>query len=1267
MISLPFGFEPSNCLFILSFMVRLSVASLNCRGLNKQTKRRNIFDQCQKYDVSFLQETYITNDKIDIWKNDWQGDIYYFPGTNNSKGIMTMISNNSCVSNCNIFFKSDRILGITCKLDGEEYYLINVYGASSQERKEKQNFINDLYRVFSRINSHNVLVGGDFNMVMDNVLDIIAGNQHDPHIVEAFKSWSLRMNLSDVWRSFNLNSKDFTWSRFNPFCARRLDYVFVNSALLPFIADVKHSYIASSDHKLVSIVLSKNDSERGKAYWKFNNALLEDKVYLEFMNKEIDKFLEEDYDNKVDRFEFFKVMVKSKTIIFSSAKKKQEDNKIVNLTYQINNLNSKIVSDPFDNDSIELLYKTKKELELFEINKARGAMARTKNTEIEKGEKNNSYFLSLEKHRGCQNSINRLSVNSSELTSQEKILVCLKEHFEALAEKNPEVDQDNVTGINNFLKDTEITVLNSIEKEELDQPLTLIEIGKALFDLNNDSTPGLDGISTSWYKVFYNKIRYLLFESYQESLVNEELSLSQRLGVVSLLHKGKELRRDLIKNWRPITITNTDYKILSKCLAKRMQKVLDKIINPNQSGFMKGRNIADHIRLIDDAINLSNKFDTPGLLVSLDFAKAFDSISKASILSALQVFNFGESFIKMVKTLTQSSESCILNMGWMSDFYNTTNTGVKQGCCLSPLLFILTSELLAIRLRKEKNISGLQFSISNFKSEPLKILQYCDDTTLLLSSTEELNVALEIIEDFYKISGLKLNRQKSIGIGLGSSKDIIGNPGNITWKEKGDPIKILGIYFSSEKEASDLDINWVPKIERVLELSGRLYKRKVSLFGRITLCKTYLLSQLSYSLQALSIPHKYAVQLDSLLFHFVWKKHSNKKVVEKIHRDVMCKEKNRGGAGMIRLSSQQKVFLAKWMIKLDKSSKNSQVCISKIPELYFSQFGGVKHFFNFSCPMNDISIPSYLSRFWCDVIKSWLCLKANFKIFQNIDQLKNCSQVINIHNSSLFYNDLIKFRGQSIFFKNWIKLGFKKLGDVIEPDGSFKKWEKWPDEFKGRPEFLFEFNVVKVAVDKLCKEKCKTEITIDMDKISKLSNQVLRNLFDNNVQREICGAQFWKRKFDGDISDLYQCSLKSIKEIKMKVLLFKIFHNILPTRILLKKYNIVNDDKCACGQVDYIEHSLVSCPLLKDLWRTVNQSIIQLLNRILIPELAVRNKLFGVSPENDYGLSKSQIQVINNILIIAKFAIVKARAQNSNNFMLYFEEELNARKTFINM
>ena len=135
----------------------------------------------------------------------------------------------------------------------------------------------------------------------------------------------------------------------------------------------------------------------------------------------------------------------------------------------------------------------------------------------------------------------------------------------------------------------------------------------------------------------------------------------------------------------------------------------------------------------------------------------------------------------------------------------------------------------------------------------------------------------------------------------------------------------------------------------------------------------------------------------------------------------------------------------------------------------------------------------------------------------------------------------------------------------------------------------------------------------------------------------------------------------------MKVLLFKIFHNILPTRILLKKYNIVNDDKCTCGQLDYIEHSLVSCPMLKDFWQTVNQTIVQILNRNLTPKLAVKNKLFGVAPKNDYQLSKPQTDVINNILIIAKFAIIKARAQNSNNFILYFEEELNTRKTFINL
>ena len=764
-------------------MVRLSVTSLNCRGLNKQSKRKHIFEICQKYDISLLQETYITHEKIDVWKNDWPGDIFYFPGSNNSKGLMTLINVNCIFSNFEVFFKNDRILALQCTFEGDYYYFINIYGASSHEKKEKLNFMNDLYRVTTRINSSNVFIGGDFNVVMDNDIDIISGKKHDAQCVDAFKTWSFKMNLTDTWRNFNGESKDFTWSRFNPFCARRLDYIFISSDIFHFVSNVKHIHIASSDHKMVSIVFQKDEEERGKGYWKINNALLQDPNYLEFMNNKIDNFLSIPYDNSTQHFELLKAMVKSETIIFCSNKQKQEQNKVTQLNNLIKHLNAQIIREPLNKEISEKLFKAKSELEIFEINKTRGAIVRSKEIEIEKGEKNTSYFLSLEKHRGSKNSIHRLSTGSSELLSQEAILEELQNHFETLAAKNSNLN-DNLSGIQNFLKDVDFNILSDIEKNSLELPITMEEIGKSLLELNNDSTPGLDGISTSWYKTFYNKIKGILFDSFQESFEKGELGISQKLGVVSLLHKGKDLSRDLIKNWRPITITNTDYKILSKCLAKRIQSVLDNIISPNQSGFMKGRNIADHIRLIDDAINLADKLDTPGLLVSLDFEKAFDSISKSTILSALKVFNFGDNFIHMVNTLTNNSESCILNFGWLSGFYNTTDTGVRQGCPISPLLFLICVEMMGIKIRNDHRIKGLQFSKLNFTSAPLKILQYCDDTSLLLNSVEELDAALEIIDDFYQISGLKLNRQKSIGIGIGSSKDIEGSPGNILWKKR---------------------------------------------------------------------------------------------------------------------------------------------------------------------------------------------------------------------------------------------------------------------------------------------------------------------------------------------------------------------------------------------------------------------------------------------------------------------------------------------------
>ena len=186
--------------------------------------------------------------------------------------------------------------------------------------------------------------------------------------------------------------------------------------------------------------------------------------------------------------------------------------------------------------------------------------------QIEEGEKNSKYFLNLAKSKGNDNTIFTLKHdnNSSESTeNQFEIIKLLKQYYENITKKD-----QNISNIKEKLTDylSNIThpLVSEDDKEVLDLPLSMDEMGKALKSLNNDSTPGIDGLPTSWYKTFYKKIKIPLFQSLSYSLQTGELSISQKRGVISLFHKGKELQRDIIKNWRPITLTKTDYKILSK-------------------------------------------------------------------------------------------------------------------------------------------------------------------------------------------------------------------------------------------------------------------------------------------------------------------------------------------------------------------------------------------------------------------------------------------------------------------------------------------------------------------------------------------------------------------------------------------------------------------------------------------------------------------------------------------------------------------------------
>ena len=147
----------------------------------------------------------------------------------------------------------------------------------------------------------------------------------------------------------------------------------------------------------------------------------------------------------------------------------------------------------------------------------------------------------------------------------------------------------------------------------------------------------------------------------------------------------------MMKNWRPISLLNVDYKIASACVAKRMKKFMPKLISETQSGFIKGRYIGECSRLIYDLLDKSEKSNIPGTLLLLDFEKAFDSLEWNFITKTLEFLGFGQYIISFFTSLYSDISSCILNNGHFTDFFNIS-IGLRQGEKLSPIMFSLFLE-----------------------------------------------------------------------------------------------------------------------------------------------------------------------------------------------------------------------------------------------------------------------------------------------------------------------------------------------------------------------------------------------------------------------------------------------------------------------------------------------------------------------------------------------------------------------------------------------
>ena len=249
----------------------------------------------------------------------------------------------------------------------------------------------------------------------------------------------------------------------------------------------------------------------------------------------------------------------------------------------------------------------------------------------------------------------------------------------------------------NLVHNLEIPKLQDLEKEDLEGELTLEECKEVLKTFSSGKSPGEDGFSWESYNCFFDLLSEDLINCYNAAYIEKEKCQYLSAEVTITLIPKEDSNFLSLANWRrPITPINLDYKIASKVIAKRLERVLKLLINPDQTGFIKGKYIGQNVRLINDILEQTTNQNIPGIPLQLDFKKAFDTMEWKFIQKTLALFNFGDSIQRWISTLYTNPESLVMNNGFCTNPFKLSR-GVRQGCPLSPYLFILAVEILDAR------------------------------------------------------------------------------------------------------------------------------------------------------------------------------------------------------------------------------------------------------------------------------------------------------------------------------------------------------------------------------------------------------------------------------------------------------------------------------------------------------------------------------------------------------------------------------------------
>lgn len=966
-----------------------------------------------------VQETHLTNENelpnfVNLYKHIYNFENAFAKSDDPYSGILVGIRKTETILLTEII-EQGRLIYIKFQNNAskEIFNLFSIYCNPSNSEKQIQ-LITKLRNkiLIDNLAVEDCIILGDLNFV-NSILDRNSQtlNRTDTATSKIWDAFEDENDFQDALRIINPSRRIYSFeSKRDKKIKARLDRVYISSNLVGRVLSNNFISTKLSDHKMIKVKLAAI-IEKGPGLWIFNNSLLRNLEYKSEINDMIDTTMNqsENFGSHKMFFDFLKQKVGSFSKEFSKKKAEESNKEFYRDKKELETLEGLHIQKltPIILERIEVL---KNKIEDHQRKKIQGALLRSKLPNFEENDPKIAFLNRLEKRKGEENTI--FSIYDEESSTIKSDSNEIKETIFNFYSKLYKRENEDITLQAEFLDKIDKKV-DSNDMADLERDLSERELFEALKSLGKDKTPGPDGLTREWFIEFWEKIKIPYMRCVKEIKETEELSEMQKRGAIKISHKKDE--RNRLKNYRPITLLNIDLKIITKALAERLKKVLPDLVHPNQT-CVPGRHIENNIHLIQNLIDHVNAKNEKLALLFFDQEKAFDRNSHLYTLKTLKKFGFGENFIGWIKILYKDIYSFVKVNGFET-YEFPIERGVRQGCPLSPLLYVLTFETLNNYIRKNKKIKGYQYTWKNMQPVEHKSVQYADDMNVGVTSMSALDELMKTLEKYERATNAKINKDKTEALWVGKWRNRQDNPHNLKWKN--DYVKFLGIYIGNKVGANGTkqlsELNFAEQIEKIKNKMNYWKGKGLPLTSRIKIVNIFILSRLWHRTQIWNITKNHQVILDRMVRNFVW----NDKQGCTVRQGVLQLQYEKGGLQLVDINCKIKVQRIKrimYLLSINDDENFERFLADSLIGNYLGQsglsYGLITH-------KNRIKfIQNEFYRYALDIANS-------------LNIIMKPGNITLIHNEPLFYNLLFLDTNNAVFtlsrFKNQMPKTIKEL------------------------------------------------------------------------------------------------------------------------------------------------------------------------------------------------------------------------------------------------